>query len=170
MESQQARDGIKANKASKASKAPKLPRVLPAAELPEDQPSYGETYSQLDYQQLDLSEQCIERLHFETVIFSQLLATASRLDLLRLEDVRFAACNLANAVWQKMACVRAEFLNCRMTGFSTQEALFTDTVFRECKIDLGQFYQAKMRGVRFEELREVRARGRKLALRPIESR
>jgi uncharacterized protein YjbI with pentapeptide repeats len=50
-----------------------------------------------------------------------------------------------------MSCVRAEFVTCRMTGFSTQEALFHDTVFRDCKVDLAQFYQAKMLGVRFEE-------------------
>jgi uncharacterized protein YjbI with pentapeptide repeats len=38
-----------------------------------------------------------------------------------------------------------------MTGFTTLETLFHDTVFRDCKVDLAQFYQAKMRGVRFEE-------------------
>lgn len=132
-------------------KAPKLPKVLPVAELPDDQPSYGETYSEMDYQQLDLTEQTIPRLHFETVTFAQLLATGSRFEHLRLEDVRFTGGNLANSAWTKAACVRAEFISCRMTGFSTLETLFTDTVFRDCKIDLAQFYQAKMERVRFEE-------------------
>ena len=75
----------------------------------------------------------------------------TRFDSLRMEDVRLAGCNLANAAWPTMSCVRAEFVTCRMTGFSTQEALFHDTVFRDCKVDLAQFYQAKMLGVRFEE-------------------
>ncbi len=74
-----------------------------------------------------------------------------RFDIMRLEDVRFAGCNLANAAWPNLGCARAEFISCRMTGLTTLEALFHDTVFRDCKADLTQFYQAKMRGVRFEE-------------------
>jgi uncharacterized protein YjbI with pentapeptide repeats len=132
-------------------KAPKLPKVLPPAELPGDMPTYGETYSQLDYQQLDLADQTIERLHFETIIFSQVVATGSRFEHLRLEDIRFTGSSLANAVWPKASCVRAEFIGCRMTGFSTEESLFTDTLFRDCKVDLAQFYQVKMPGVRFED-------------------
>ncbi len=132
-------------------KAPQLPRALPPAELPSDTPEDHETYSNLEYQRLDLTERAISRLHFETVIFTQMVATMTRFDSLRLEDVRLAGCNLANAAWPNMACVRAEFVTCRMTGFSTQEALFHDTVFRDCKVDLAQFYQAKMLGVRFEE-------------------
>ena len=132
-------------------KAPKLPRALPPAELPRDLPEEHETYSQLDYQGLDLTGHVIERLHFETVSFSQLNASETRFDHLRLEDVRFSGCNLATAAWPNLACARAEFISCRMTGFTTEDALFQDTVFRDCKGDMIQLYQTKMRGVRFEE-------------------
>lgn len=142
---------VESAKPRRGIKPPKLPKVLPLAELPGDMPADGETYSNIDYQQLDLAERILSRLHFETVIFSQAIATAARFDHLRLEDVRFVGCNLANAAWQKSACVRAEFTGCRMTGFSTLETLFLDTVFRDCKVDLAQFYEAKMSGVRFEE-------------------
>jgi uncharacterized protein YjbI with pentapeptide repeats len=113
-------------------------------------PADGETYSRLEYQGLDLADHTISRLHFEEVIFTQLSATGSRLPFLRVEDVRFAGGNLANAEWQNASCARAEFVGCRMTGLITLEALFHDTIFKDCKIDLAQFYQAKMRGVRFE--------------------
>ena len=90
-----------------AIKAPQIPRALPPAELLRDLPEEHESYSQLDYQGLDLAGRGIERLHFETVSFGQLAAAESRLDHLRLEDVRFTGCNLATAAWPNMACVRA---------------------------------------------------------------
>lgn len=132
-------------------KPPQLPRALPLAESQEDMPTEGESYTGLEYQYLDLAEQSMSRLHFETVVFTQVIATATRFDHLRMEDVRFVGCNLANAAWPSASCARAEFIGCRLTGFSTQEALFQDTLFRDCKVDLAQFYQSKMRGVRFEE-------------------
>ncbi len=142
MEPRKPRNGIK---------APQLPKALPPAELPHDMPADRETYSRLEYQQLDLTELALSRLHFEEVLFTHLVATGSRFDIMRLEDVRFAGSNLANAAWPKLSCARVEFIGCRMTGLTTLEALFHDTVFRDCKADLTQFYEAKMRGVRFED-------------------
>ena len=142
---------LASSKEKSGIKAPKLPKVLPPAALPGDMPAYGETYSQPEYQRLDLADSAIERLHFETVIFTQAILTSTRFENLRLEDVRLAGCNLANAAWPKASCVRAEFIGCRMTGFATQEAIFGDTIFRDCKLDLAQFYQVKMPGVRFED-------------------
>src|SRR5215469_1864222 len=125
-------------------KAPRLPKSLPAAELPRDFPDDGETYAQLEYQQLDLAERILSRPHFEEVIFQQANVAESRFQDLRMEDVRFAGSNLANAVWPDAGCARVEFITCRMTGFITLNALFQDTVFRGSKLDLAQFYQAKM--------------------------
>ncbi len=140
-----------APKSRPSIKAPRLPKTLPPAELPRDIPADGETYARLEYQLLDLAEQTIARLHFEEVIFTQLSATGSQLPYLRAEDVRFAGGNLANAVWPNASCARVEFISCRLTGFTTLEAVFLDTIFRDCKVDLAQFYQAKMRGVRFDD-------------------
>lgn len=132
-------------------KAPRLPKTLPLAELPRDLPTDGETCAGLEYQQVDLTGQVIARPHFDTVIFTQVIATGLRCDHLRAEDVRFSACNLANAAWPELACHRAEFIGCRMTGFSTLDSAFADTLFKDCKLDLAQFYNTKMRGVRFED-------------------
>lgn len=131
-------------------KAPHLPKALTLAELPRDMPTDGETYSRLHYQRLDLAERAIARLHLEEVVCDHLIASGTRFDHLRAEDVRFAGCTLTNAVWPNLNCVRAEFINCRMTGLTAMEALFEDTVFRECKADFAQFYKATMRAVRFE--------------------
>ncbi len=135
----------------KAPRLPKLPGELPLAELPDDEPADGETRAELEYQGLDLTGRVIARPHFDTVIFAQLNATGLQCDHLRGEDIRFTGCNFANAVWPNAACHRAEFIGCRMTGFITLEAEFADTVFRDCKLDLAQFYGATMRGVRFED-------------------
>lgn len=132
-------------------KAPQLPRALPLAEPPHAPLSEGDTLSSFEYQGLDLTECGVARLHFDTAIFTQMVATGVRWDHLRAEDVRFAGCNLANAAWPNLECHRAEFIGCRMTGFSTQESGFSDIVFRDCKIDLAQFYTTRMRRVRFED-------------------
>ncbi|HZC07628.1 MAG TPA: pentapeptide repeat-containing protein [Ktedonobacterales bacterium] len=132
-------------------KAPRLPKDLPLAESPADEPADGETCAGLEYQGIDLTGRVIARPHFDTVIFTKVIATGLQCDHLRAEDARFTGCNLANAVWPNLACHRAEFIGCRMTGFITLEAAFADTVFRDCKLDLAQFYSATMRGVRFED-------------------
>lgn len=151
-EQQRTRNILEPHKLRKNTiKAPQLPRALPLAEMPRDMPIDHESYARLEYQRLDLTDQVIPRLHFEEVIFTQITATGFTCENLRVEDSRFAGCNLANAIWHNLACARVEFASCRMTGFSTLEALFHDTVFRDCKLDLAQFYKAKMRGVRFEE-------------------
>lgn len=132
-------------------KAPQLPKTLPLADDDVDVLSDGETYSQLEFQQRDVTERTAYRLHFEEVIFTQVNATATHLDHVRMEDVRLMGCNLANAAWSDMACARAEFLGCRMTGFTLLKALLHDTLFKDCKGDLAQFYAATLRGARFEQ-------------------
>lgn len=131
--------------------APQLGKSLQPAQLPRDLPTEHETFSGLEYLHLDLSERAISRLHFQEVIFTQLLATGSALDHLRMEDARLVSCNLANAVWHNLACTRVEFTGCRMTGFATLEAELHDTLFKDCKLDLAQFYGAKMLAARFED-------------------
>lgn len=132
-------------------KAPRRPKVLPLAELPRDMPTHGETYTHLDYQHLGVADSALSRLHFEGVIFTQLMATGTHWDYLRVEDVSFMGCNLANAAWPNFSGLRTEFTGCRMTGFTTVEAVLQDTVFKDCKVDLAQFYKGKLRGVRFED-------------------
>lgn len=131
---------------------PRLPATLPVAVSSLDElPADGETCAGIELQRADLSGRAIARPHFDTVIFTQVIATSVHFDHLRAEDVRFSGCNLANAVWPDAACSRLEFIGCRMTGFSAQEAEFADVVFRDCKLDLAQFYHANLRGARFED-------------------
>lgn len=143
--------GAASSKKAGAPQAPRLPRTLPLAELPADLPADGETQSRLEYRGLDLAERTISRAHLDQVLLTAINAPGCHLSDLRLEDVRFAGGNLANAVWHAPACARVEFTGCRMTGLTTLSALFLDTVCRDCKIDLAQFYEAQLRGARFED-------------------
>jgi uncharacterized protein YjbI with pentapeptide repeats len=132
-------------------KAPRLPKTpLPLALLPHDLPADGETCSHLEYQQLEMTGRVLSRPHFEEIIFVQMSASESHFQHLRMEDVRLTGCNLANANWPNLTSARVEFAGCLMTGFTTMNALLIDTVFRECKFDFSQFYQAKLQGVRFD--------------------
>lgn len=45
--------------------------------------------------------------------------------------------------------VRAEFVNCRMTGTDFSETSLHDVVFRGCKLDLANFRRANLRRVQF---------------------
>lgn len=131
---------------------PRLPRTLPVAESPvEELPADGETCAGVELQRADFSGRAIARPHFDTVMFTQVIATATHFDHLRAEDSRFSGCNLANAVWPDAVCSRLEYIGCRMTGFSAPEAQFVDVVFRDCKLDLAQFYHAALRGAVFED-------------------
>ena len=131
---------------------PRLPATLPVAASPLDElPADGETCAGVELQRADLSGRAIARPHFDTVIFTQVIATGVHFDHLRAEDVRFRGCNLANAVWPDAMCSRLEFIGCRMTGFSAQEGEFADVVFRDCKLDLAQFYHTNLHGARFED-------------------
>ncbi len=131
-------------------KAPQLPKTLASAGLPGDFPTDNTTYSQLEYAQTDFTGQIIMRPFFEEVVFSRVIAAESQFFDMRLHDVRLTECNLANAIWPRVECYRTEFVSSRLTGLTTQESQFQDTLFKDCTIDLAQFYQAKMRGVRFE--------------------
>ena len=132
-------------------KAPRLPKVLPPAETPRDLPADGETCAGVEYQGTDLAGSVVARPHFDTAIFTKVSATGARFDHPRMEDVRFSDCNLSNALWPNLICTRAEFIGCRMTGFIALEAEFSDTRFKDCKIDLAQFYTLKAPDVRFED-------------------
>lgn len=141
-----------ARKPKSGVNSPRLPATLPVAAAPLDElPADGETCAGVELRGADFSGRVIARPHFDTVIFTQVMATGVHFDHLRAEDARFTGCNLANALWPEAMCSRLEFIGCRMTGFSAQEAEFVDVVFRDCKLDLAQFYRAKLRGARFED-------------------
>ncbi|MBA3823304.1 MAG: pentapeptide repeat-containing protein [Ktedonobacterales bacterium] len=132
-------------------KPPGIPKALPLAELPHDLPADGETYERLEYQHLDFGGQVLVRPHFAEVIFTHLIAPTSQVHEVRMEDVRFVGCNLANATWVTLSCVRAEFSGSRLTGWIAQHATFRDTVFHDCQLDLAQFFGAQMHQVRFDD-------------------
>jgi len=131
--------------------APRLPKLLEAGAIAAGGLRDGDTIEQVELAGVALAAQVAYRLHFAEVAFTTANLTETRFEHIRLEDVRFSGCNMANAAWPQLSCLRAEFSGCRMTGFVTQKATFNDTIFRECKGDLSQFYEAKMRAVRFED-------------------
>ncbi|HKD77483.1 MAG TPA: pentapeptide repeat-containing protein, partial [Ktedonobacterales bacterium] len=110
-------------KSQNSIKAPQLPKTLTLADPDEDMLVDKETYTQLEFQQRDLTGGSAYRLHYEEVVFTQVNLTAAFLDYVRMEDVRLVGCNLANATWTHLSCVRAEFIGCRLTGCMMPEAL-----------------------------------------------
>lgn len=91
----------------------------------------------------------------EDVLFEQTVCRRVHLDDVALKgsqclDVRFDACSLLNADWEKMHCQRVEFLSSRLTGLRLVEARLDHTVFHRCQADFALFWSARLQNVRFE--------------------
>jgi uncharacterized protein YjbI with pentapeptide repeats len=81
----------------------------------------------------------------------------SQLKFLRLTDVRFGHCDLANVDWSQSTFDRIEFINCRMTGARFVDSSIKNVSFQDCKIDLAQFRVCGFKDCRFlkSNLREA---------------
>lgn len=139
------------NRKSQAGiQSPRLPKIVELSAIPHDELTEATTYSQFEFQQVTLTGQKAYRVHFEEGTCTQLTVNETEFDEMRVDDVRWSGCNLANATWVKLACLRVSFTGCRMTGFLTREAVLQDTTFADCQCELSQFFEAKLKSVRFD--------------------
>src|SRR6266850_6308819 len=95
------------------------------------------------YADLDISGgvtgRTAKRLVFERVALRDLDLTGIRCDRVKLLDVRFHGCDLANAAWREASIDRAEFIGCRITGLDLADTTASDVVFRQCTGSLVSF-------------------------------
>jgi uncharacterized protein YjbI with pentapeptide repeats len=129
--------------------APKLPSTLAAWSLPTGALQEDETYADAKAEQEVLAGQSVrnlrfQRLHFKTVAFSQTTFAA-----LRLIDVRFEACDFANAQWEQSTGERVEWLRSQLIGFAAPEARWQDITFSGCNLQLSQFRFGVFKNVQF---------------------
>jgi uncharacterized protein YjbI with pentapeptide repeats len=54
------------------------------------------------------------------------------------KDVRFAGCDFANIAVKRMELVRAEFIDCRLTGLSATAFEWKDVLIRNCDVSYAQ--------------------------------
>jgi uncharacterized protein YjbI with pentapeptide repeats len=103
---------------------------------------------------------------FENCVLRHVSFTKSKLGGLRLKDVRMVECDFANAEAIASKMLRAEFLNCRLTGFRAPEAecqhvlisegdaafsqfrfsVFKTSEFISCNLSESDFHNSDLRG------------------------
>jgi uncharacterized protein YjbI with pentapeptide repeats len=93
---------------------------------------------------------------FEGCVLKHLDFSRNNLRGLRLKDVSLIECDLVNAEAIGLKAVRAEFINCRLTGFRAVESEWQDLLISEgdasfAQFRLGTFKTTEFNGGNFAE-------------------
>lgn len=96
-------------------------------------------------------------LSLSSVLMEKVFLTGAHLGRVTVRDLAAKQTDFSSASLDNGLIVRAEFLNCRMTGVDFSQTNLHDVVFRGCKLDLANFRQADLRRVRFIDCTLVEA-------------
>jgi uncharacterized protein YjbI with pentapeptide repeats len=107
-------------------------------------------YQDLLLAECDLSDQTAEFATFETTHFKQVAMQRAALRMLRLVDVRFEACDLAESICEQISVSRAEFLGCRLIGLQATDGRIEDMLMKGCNAAHAQFWGSVFKRARFE--------------------
>ena len=108
------------------------------------------TYSELLIADYDLANQVAEFVTFEKTYFKQISMQRAELRALRLADVRFEACDLADSSWERLSASRVELLGCRLIGLQATDGRVEDLLIKGCNAVHAQFWSTVFKRVRFE--------------------
>src|SRR5215213_539332 len=108
------------------------------------------TYSELLITEYELAEQVAEFVTFEKTYFKQMSMQRAELRALRLADVRFEACDLADSSWELLSASRVELLGCRLIGLQATNGRIEDMLIKGCNAVHAQFWSTVFKRVRFE--------------------
>jgi uncharacterized protein YjbI with pentapeptide repeats len=113
----------------------------------------------------DFSGQAAEGLVFEDVLMRRVALVETRLERLRMLDVKVEASDCSGAVWDRARLRRLTFTECRMVGIQLVETDLQDIEFVRCTLAGGLFIGAACRSISFREcvLREASFESAELA-------
>jgi uncharacterized protein YjbI with pentapeptide repeats len=123
------------------------------------------TYTDLLLAEHVLTDQVAEFVTFEKTYFKQMAMQRADLRGLRLVDVRFEACDLADSGWELLSASRVELLGCRLIGLQAANGHVEDLLVKGCNAAHAQFWSTVFKRVRFEScnLSEANFQGADLA-------
>jgi len=128
--------------------APRLPKRANVVEL--DALIDQMTYTELLIAEYELGDQVAEFVTFEKTSFKQMTMPRADLRALRLADVRFEACDLADSSWERLSASRVELLGCRLIGLQATDGHVEDMLIKGCNAVHAQFWSTVFKRVRFE--------------------
>jgi uncharacterized protein YjbI with pentapeptide repeats len=109
-----------------------------------------EEYTALTLEGIDLSTQQAAHLTWRGVQCKTVRFDETQFDGLRLIDVHFAGCNLANAQWEELSAHRVHFSECQLIGFDAPDARLQEISFSGCQAQFAKLRFSKFKQVRFE--------------------
>jgi uncharacterized protein YjbI with pentapeptide repeats len=139
---------IMKNKTKSGLRPPQLPRPMPTREVINLENSAE--YAACQIVGSDFSKQTASGLLFDQVSLQRTIFQQSRLDRLRLFDVRASASDFSGAGWEKARLRQVEFSDCRLIGIQLLEAQLEHVRFKECNLEGAIFASAVFKNARFE--------------------
>ncbi len=135
---------------TKSPKAPRLPKQRDPWPIQSVALQSFEEYEALTLDGVDLSTQQAAHLTWRGVQCKTVRLDETQFDGLRLIDVHFAGCNLANAQWSALTAERILFNECQLIGFDAPDARLHDIIFSGCQAQFAKLRFSKFKGARFE--------------------
>ena len=139
---------IMKNKSKSGLRPPQLLRPLPTREV--SALENNAEYAACQITGADLSGQIAGGVLFDQVSLQRTIFQQSRLDRLRLSDVRASASDFSGAGWEKARLRQVEFSDCRLIGVQLLEAQLEHIRFKECNLEGAIFASAVFKVARFE--------------------
>jgi uncharacterized protein YjbI with pentapeptide repeats len=144
----------------KHTRTNKQPVARSAPDLPLDLAVLERGVEHFDDREIEVFERSIQELKLdglsrsslslEGCILDRVNLSGARFGSVKLKDVRFVRCDLANLDARALAAVRVEFVNCRMTGFRVPEAEFKDVLVSEGDQRYAQFASSTFKYAEFD--------------------
>jgi uncharacterized protein YjbI with pentapeptide repeats len=131
-------------------KSPQRPRTSDRlVDLPEGELAVDARYENFILAEAVLAGQSARDVTFDRVWFERVRLNKTHLPGVHVSDGRFAACDLAEANWDKAFLTRVELTASRLLGFRAIEGRIRDAVFTDCTAPLALFFGTSFRAVRF---------------------
>jgi uncharacterized protein YjbI with pentapeptide repeats len=149
------------------TKSPQKPKLPKSREILHESVTLHDLdeFTALTLNGIDLSRQQAAHLTWRGVAGQQVRFAETHFDPLRLTDVIFTGCDLANAQWARLTAQRVALTDCQLIGFDAPDARWQDVTFTRCQAQYAKLRFSKFKGVRFEEcdLRNADFQGSDLA-------
>lgn len=126
---------------------PKLPKILENSTLA-TMVDDGEL-EDVQLRDVDGTNISIAALDLSGVLLDKVVFLGAHFGRVTMCDVSIQASDLSSAHLSNGAVVRAEFVNCRLTGVDFSQTSLHDVVFKGCKLDYANFRQTDLRRVNF---------------------
>ncbi len=134
--------------ATRKRETPDLPTQFES--LQELESSQIVTIQERRLQDIDAPDLRLEKLRIDGSLVERVRLAGSQFGSATWKDVRFTGCDLANVRAHRIELLRVEFVDCRLTGFSTGALKWQDVLIQNGDLRYSQFREASFRHCEFE--------------------